>query len=111
MNSSQTNSLLLLLTLCLFLPACSIRADSTAEINSFQKCVDAGNPIMRSYPARCVTKDGKTFVDSKEKSQLKKERGCQNLCGNGSCEEMVCMAVGCPCAESSKSCPEDCSGS
>ncbi len=33
---------------------------------------------------------------------------CTNQCGNGRCEEMVCLAVGCPCAETSESCPQDC---
>jgi len=34
---------------------------------------------------------------------------CKNLCGDGICQEIVCMAVGCPCAETKESCPEDCS--
>lgn len=33
---------------------------------------------------------------------------CKNLCGNGTCEEIVCQAVGCPCSESKASCPQDC---
>ncbi len=33
-----------------------------AEINSFQKCVDADNPVMETYPPKCSTKDGRTFV-------------------------------------------------
>ena len=33
---------------------------------------------------------------------------CVNQCGNGSCEELVCMAEGCPCAETAESCPQDC---
>ncbi|HTK76797.1 MAG TPA: hypothetical protein VL371_16140 [Gemmataceae bacterium] len=33
---------------------------------------------------------------------------CKNVCGNGSCDEIVCMAVGCPCAETKASCPQDC---
>ena len=33
---------------------------------------------------------------------------CKNLCGNGICEEIVCQAIGCPCAETAESCPEDC---
>ncbi len=34
--------------------------------------------------------------------------GCKNECGNGTCQEMVCQAVGCPCSESKQSCPQDC---
>ena len=33
---------------------------------------------------------------------------CANECGNGSCQEMVCQAVGCPCSETKQSCPQDC---
>jgi len=35
---------------------------------------------------------------------------CKDQCGNGVCEEMVCMAEGCPCAESTATCPGDCAG-
>lgn len=34
--------------------------------------------------------------------------GCSDTCGNGSCEEIVCLASGCPCAETPASCPGDC---
>lgn len=34
---------------------------------------------------------------------------CENLCGDGICQEIVCLATGCPCAESADSCPQDCS--
>jgi len=33
---------------------------------------------------------------------------CKNVCGNGQCDEIVCMAIGCPCAETAASCPQDC---
>ncbi len=33
---------------------------------------------------------------------------CQDQCGDGICQEMVCLGQGCPCAESVKSCPADC---
>jgi len=33
---------------------------------------------------------------------------CEDMCGDGTCQEMVCMAEGCPCAETPESCPEDC---
>lgn len=31
-------------------------------IDSFEACVQAGNPVMESYPAQCRTKDGALFV-------------------------------------------------
>jgi hypothetical protein len=33
---------------------------------------------------------------------------CKDTCGNGSCEEIVCLGTGCPCAETADSCPQDC---
>jgi hypothetical protein len=36
------------------------------------------------------------------------EETCENLCGDGTCQEIVCMAVGYPCAETKDSCPSDC---
>lgn len=42
-------------------------------------------------------------------SECKKgDNFCKDLCGDGICQEGVCAAVGCPCSETSKSCPEDC---
>ncbi|MCS7123201.1 MAG: hypothetical protein RMJ17_01325 [Candidatus Aenigmarchaeota archaeon] len=34
--------------------------------------------------------------------------GCKNLCGDGICQEIVCLAIGCPCPETSETCKEDC---
>ena len=33
---------------------------------------------------------------------------CINQCGDGKCGEIVCQSIGCPCAETIDSCPEDC---
>lgn len=41
-------------------------------------------------------------------SDKEKEIVCENLCGDGICQEIVCMAIGCPCAETTESCPQDC---
>jgi hypothetical protein len=35
-------------------------------------------------------------------------RACEDKCGNGQCEEIVCMAVGCPCSENPETCSQDC---
>ena len=37
------------------------RIDSTV-IQNFDECAAAGNPILESYPAKCITSDGQTFV-------------------------------------------------
>jgi hypothetical protein len=36
-------------------------------VNSYESCIAAGNPIQDSYPSVCATKDGKRFVNPKEK--------------------------------------------
>lgn len=41
------------------------KADPNA-IDSFAACVDAGNPIMESYPRQCATRDGRTFTEPVE---------------------------------------------
>ena len=33
------------------------------EINSFEECVESGNPIMESHPQQCRTENGKLFVE------------------------------------------------
>jgi hypothetical protein len=35
-----------------------------AQINSFEECVAAGNPVMESYPRQCNTADGKHFTEN-----------------------------------------------
>jgi putative hemolysin len=54
-------------------------------------------------------------VDSKSNAgqmvpakNLKNEIVCVEACGDGLCDEIVCQAEGCPCAETPESCPEDC---
>ncbi len=36
---------------------------------------------------------------------------CIDKCGDGTCQERVCMSTGCDCAETKESCPEDCATS
>lgn len=31
------------------------------SINGFEECVEAGNPVMESYPEQCRSKDGRVF--------------------------------------------------
>ena len=33
------------------------------QIDSFEDCVSAGNPVMESYPRKCSTQDGNNFVE------------------------------------------------
>jgi len=38
----------------------------------------------------------------------KGEMFCKDLCGDSVCQEIVCLALGCPCVETKESCSKDC---
>ena len=88
----------------------SCAAESKKSVATYEECVEAGNVILRSMPPQCVTRDGKRFVASDKDRSTRRERKkyCQNMCGDGSCQVLVCQAVGCPCPESPSTCPADC---
>lgn len=71
---------------------------------TYEDCLTVPHKMLKTYPPQCVTPDGKTFVAPKDS----KKSLCKDLCGNGTCEEMVCMGSGCPCPETAVSCPKDC---
>ncbi|MDD5221211.1 MAG: DUF333 domain-containing protein [Candidatus Pacebacteria bacterium] len=58
----------------------------------------------------CVFEDGSECEEWKffRKECSMGKSFCQDFCGDGTCQEMVCMAVGCPCAENANNCPIDC---
>jgi len=33
------------------------------ELITFKECIEAGNPIIESYPRQCETSDGRTFIE------------------------------------------------
>lgn len=91
--------------------------DRQASIESFEECAAAGNPVMESYPRQCRTSDGRLFVEEISEPVptpfdpppgKPEEAVCVDSCGDGMCAEVVCLAVGCPCAETPQSCPQDC---
>ena len=43
--------------------------NAVAEINSFEDCVAAGNPVMESFPRQCRTEDGQLFAEEVEGDQ------------------------------------------
>lgn len=59
----------------------------------------------------CVFEDGSECDEWKffRNECQKKTVFCKDFCGDGICQRMVCMAVGCPCAETIATCPQDCS--
>ncbi|MFH1894336.1 MAG: hypothetical protein ABH813_00300 [Patescibacteria group bacterium] len=58
---------------------------------SFELCdsVDTFNQILSTF----------RFLDGET---------CKNLCGDGICQEIVCLAIDCPCSETKESCQQDC---
>ena len=73
-------------------------------VSSFDDCVINGGDILESFPRQCVINE-KTFVEEIEEEVAI----CVDSCGNGTCEEIVCLGQGCPCSETIESCPSDCS--
>ena len=59
--------LIILFILCLFLFGCAtkplIDEKPKVMINNFEECVNAGNPVMESYPRKCRA-NNKTFVEN-----------------------------------------------
>jgi hypothetical protein len=62
--------------------------------------------LVRSFTVRPADAPAKPDVPD---SQDAVEAVCVKACGNGICEEVVCMGTGCPCGETRASCAEDCS--
>lgn len=52
------------------------QASSNKQINNFEECAEAGNPIMESYPRQCRA-DGKTFVEEINKEMTIETRAGQ----------------------------------
>ena len=89
----------------------TLAKENNNKIKTFEECVAAGNAVLKVYPPRCVANGivyTKAVPDSGANGGSLIGARCKNLCGNGKCEEIVCMAIGCPCAETAESCPQDC---
>lgn len=77
---------------------------STSSINQCTVDTDCGLVQQCGMTWQCI--DGRCLQFSRECAKL--PAGCENLCGDGICQEVVCMATGCPCAETIETCPQDC---
>lgn len=75
--------------------------DDTDEINSYEECVEAGNPILETYPEQCKTSDGKTFTRQLTQEEQGNLDSSENTDYYGSstfaaCEkDSDCIASGC----------------
>lgn len=99
---------LILLVCCLtgLLGGCSAQAGG--GVSSFKECIAAGYPTLKTKPPGCITPEGKIFQEKEEPEETAGSGGCVNKCGDGKCQQVVCMAQGCPCAETPQTCPKDC---
>lgn len=82
------------------------------QIITFDDCAKK-YPVIEGNPQKCQTPDGRTFEKRTFDEYIKKKffppnAGCTNLCGDEICQEVVCEAIGCPCPETSQTCPADC---
>ena len=90
-----------------FISACVMAQPKSPT--SFKECVAQGNKILRTFPGKCITSTGEVFVDDLVRIPLEHgERLCVDKCGDGICQEIVCMGEGCPCSEDPIKCPKDC---
>ncbi len=87
----------------LFIVSC-LTACGKPAASSYDECVAAGHPVLKSYPGQCVMPDGTRFIQPMPDPPAI----CTARCGDGQCQEMVCLGSGCPCAETAASCPQDC---
>lgn len=62
------------------------------SISNFDACVAAGFPIMESFPERCATLDGRTFVN--ERQQHSEDLRLQaNGCAIAGCSGQLCVSA------------------
>ena len=86
----------------------SKRNVTISEIKSFEECAKAGYPTLESYPRQCNSPDGQTFTEKIEVATTTPTEICQDSCGDGICQQIVCMGGDCPCAETAQNCAKDC---
>lgn len=111
--------LLSLLLIPFLLSVCSCAMSQSTAITDFDSCVAAGNKVLRSYPPKCAAQGVGVFTKDpaadpklpapKVSDPLIYKGNCSDHCGDGTCSEIVCEAIGCPCAETPETCPKDCS--
>ncbi|MFO8016719.1 MAG: Kazal-type serine protease inhibitor domain-containing protein [Candidatus Woesearchaeota archaeon] len=72
MKKPADYAIMALLALSVVLAGCAGQSDegagSAEGISSFEECVEAGNPVMESYPRQCKA-DGEVFVEEIDEDQ------------------------------------------
>lgn len=62
------------------------------SITNFDECVAEGFPIMESYPERCATPDGRTFVNERQQPYDKKDLQASE-CAIAGCSGELCVSA------------------
>lgn len=74
--STKTTSLIGILIVLVIVAGLLLALSQTAKeqrmlsIQSYQDCVQAGYPVMESYPSQCRTPDGRLFVNPNEQAPM-----------------------------------------
>lgn len=76
---------------------CKSEGEMCGGIAGFQCCSGLNCQLEGDFP------DASGFCVTNQTQNL-----CENLCGDGACQEIVCQGEGCPCEETAESCPSDC---
>lgn len=108
------NKVLFITGLIVLLAGCTNQSQIANPASVY--CVEQGGTVdIRNTPigqvGYCVFDD---MTECEEwayyNGECRKETAsvCKDLCGDGECQEMVCEAVGCPCAETVENCAWDC---
>jgi hypothetical protein len=69
-------------------------ADTETQVNDFESCVAAGNPVMESYPRQCRHTDGRTFTEVIVSPSLPEDRippKTSGACAPAGCSSQLCV--------------------
>jgi hypothetical protein len=105
-----SNYKLKFLLILILLISCTSSHPEELKVTNYAECVAQGNVIMRTIPARCISRLGAIFVDpqSPKISPDGTSALCTNKCGDTVCQQIVCQTKGCPCPETPTNCATDC---
>jgi len=99
----QSLSMKFLAVLILITILCTAPIAQTSEATVVQIPVEVISP-----KAPLSVEEKPIEIEIRKSSEVSRIEGCKDLCGDGICQEIVCMAIGCPCPETLTSCPTDC---
>jgi hypothetical protein len=81
------------------------------EINDFRVAIDSEPELFYEWlQIGCQEDlcDRTNFLSGANGDSGAKSELCEDKCGDGVCQEIVCLGSSCPCAETASSCPLDC---